>query len=84
MSTTKPTAGAVYRLKADYGVGPGHLPAGADVTVVGVYPPGTAGLGASDEDVVLAQYERPGAPPQTVAISKSRFVSLTRAVSNGR
>lgn len=70
-----------WRLSSDYGVGPGFIPAGSELLVDDVYPPGTPGIGHIDEDTVVAHYARPDANPQTVAVAVSDFVSLCKAVS---
>lgn|GEM_PF-5070982 len=80
MALKKIEPGASYRLVSDYGVGPGSIPAGADLKVTGIYPPGTPGIGYSNEDTVLAEYDRPGAPPQTIAVARSVFSQMVKAV----
>ena len=72
---------SVWRLVRDYGTGNGYVPANSELTVIGVYPPGTPGIGASDEDVVLADYDRPGTAPQTLAVPVSMFSDICKAVS---
>lgn len=42
-----------FRLTIDYGEGVGMIPAGTHVLVLGVHPPGTAGIGAADDDSPL-------------------------------
>lgn len=45
-----------YELTSDYGEGVGMIPAGTRVRVVGVYAPGTPGVGAADSDSPIAQW----------------------------
>jgi hypothetical protein len=73
--------GATYRLKNDFGVGPGSLPAGSDVTVTGIHPPGTAGLGQISEDTVTANYAKPEGGIQTIALGVSDFAERFRKVA---
>jgi len=80
VALTKIEPGASYRLIDDYGFGPGSIPAGADLKVTGIYPPGTPGIGYCVEDTVLAEYERPDGPPQAIAVAKSVFAQMVKAV----
>lgn len=68
-----------WRLVNDFGVGPGFIPAGSELVVSGVHPPGTAGIGYVDEDTVVAHYDRPEAAPQTVALPASLFTTMVKA-----
>jgi hypothetical protein len=77
----KITPNSVWRLSSDFGIGPGFVPAGAELVVDGLYPPGTPGIGHIDEDTVLAHYARPDAGPQTIAVPVSEFSALCKAVS---
>jgi hypothetical protein len=70
-----------WTVSQDCGVGPGYIPAGAELVVSAVYPPGTPGIGHADEDVVMAHYERPDASPQTVAWPVSIFTAACKAAS---
>lgn len=72
---------STWKLVKDFGSGNGYVPAGSEVSVIGVYPPGTPGVGMSDEDTVLASYARPDADPQTIAVPVSMFTTLCKAVS---
>jgi hypothetical protein len=72
--------GQPYALTAEggYGSGVGSVPQGAVVTPFEIVPPGTAGVGYSVEDVVLASYDDtvtlPGAlVNRTLAIAASTF-----------
>jgi hypothetical protein len=49
-------AGCWFELTADYGEGVGMVPAGTRVRVLGVYAPGTPGVGAADSDSPIAQW----------------------------
>ncbi|MFD9941563.1 hypothetical protein ACFWYW_24225 [Nonomuraea sp. NPDC059023] len=73
--------GKPYRLVDDFGVGPGSLPAGAEVVVTGIYPPGTPGIGLSEEDTVLADYTRADDSVQTIAVGVTEFEQRFVAVS---
>lgn len=79
MASVKPKSR--WNLINDFGTGNGHVPAGSALEVIGVYPPGTPGIGESNEDVVLAAYARPGAAPQTIAVPASVFSKICKAVS---
>jgi hypothetical protein len=72
--------GQPYVLTAEggYGSGVGSVPQGSVVTPFETVPPGTAGVGYSVEDVVLANYHDtvtfPGMPvDRTLAIAISTF-----------
>jgi len=56
------------------------VPGGSVLTVRGVYPPGTPGIGYCDEDTVVADYPRPNAAPQSLAFPISKFKALTEKV----
>jgi len=75
------SAGKKFQLIDDFGVGPGMVPAGAEVTVTGVYPPGTPGIGAIDEEIVLATYRNNHNADQVIALGVTQFKSLVREVS---
>lgn len=81
MALTAVSPGSTWRFSVDHGVGPGFVPAGAEVTVTGVYPPGTPGLGASDEDTVLVDYDRSDQAAQSLALPTSLFSKLCKAVA---
>ncbi|MGW0060366.1 hypothetical protein ACWDTT_10610 [Streptosporangium sandarakinum] len=75
------TVGAQYRLRTDFGTGPGMVPAGAVVTVLGIYPPGTPGVGAIDEDTVLCSYHNAYGSTQHLALGVTLFASMFEEVS---
>lgn len=68
----------VLMAEAGYGSGVGSVPKGAVVVPLEIVPPGTAGVGYSTEDVVVASYEDtstfPGyAVSRTLAIAVPLF-----------
>ncbi|MFI6495885.1 hypothetical protein [Nonomuraea typhae] len=73
--------GSTWRFSDDHGFGPGFVPSGAEVIVTGVYPPGTPGLGAADEDTVLVDYDRPDQAAQSLALPVSLFSQLCTVVA---
>ncbi|MFD6934648.1 hypothetical protein ACFWAP_00635 [Streptomyces goshikiensis] len=68
----------VLAVEAGYGSGVGSVPQGAVAVPLEIVPPGTAGVGYTTEDVVVAAYEDSTTVPgytvnRTLAISVSLF-----------
>ncbi|MFK0015744.1 hypothetical protein [Streptomyces sp. NPDC091027] len=70
--------GQRYALTAEggYGSGVGSVPQGAVVTPIEEVPPGTAGVGYSTENVIIATYSDTATLPGT-AIDRTLAVSLS-------
>ncbi|TKK84703.1 hypothetical protein FDA94_29250 [Herbidospora galbida] len=68
-----PAEGDVYELQADFGIGAGSLTAGQQVTVTGVHPPGTPGLGVSNDDQVTADFPEAAGNIRTIALDVPSF-----------
>jgi hypothetical protein len=77
----KPKAGETWQLKDDFGTGPGHMTAGTDVTVSGIHPPGTPGLGFSETDIVTAEFTDAANATRVVALPVPDFVARFKRVS---
>lgn len=71
----------IYELAEDFGIGPGTVTSGQRVMVTGVYPPGTPGLGLSDEDVVTADFVDIDGSPRTLGLPLSEFSARFKAVA---
>ncbi|MEU4534278.1 hypothetical protein AB0G15_05340 [Streptosporangium sp. NPDC023825] len=76
-----PKVDETYKLKADFGSGPGALSAGVTAKVVGIYEPGTPGLGASAEDTVSAELTDADGALRILALPVSQWQELFSKVS---
>lgn len=78
-TTQEFTTGETYGLSSEegHGTGAGAISTGTVVTVVGVVPSGTAGVGVTDDgsDVVLVSFDE-NDTTRTVAIAASEFAGL--------
>ena len=82
MAAKNPAVGDQYRLKRDFGDGPGYLHAGTVVTVTGIHPPGTPGLGLVDKDTVTAEFKTMEGAVRTIALTVPEFTELFQKVAN--
>ncbi|WP_188187623.1 hypothetical protein [Nonomuraea sp. SYSU D8015] len=79
--TIIPEVGETWRLIDDWGVGPGALPAGTEVEILGIYPSGTPGIGYSEYDSVLFQYTCIDGCIRFLALPVPEFVVMFQKVS---
>ncbi|MFI6512984.1 hypothetical protein ACIBCT_35745 [Streptosporangium sp. NPDC050855] len=76
-----PAEGESWQLIDDWGVGPGMLLAGAEVTVLGIYPPGTPGIGYSEHDSAVCQHTGLDGNTRFLALAVPDFIIMFRKVS---
>lgn len=76
---TEPEVGAVYSFNEDFGTGTGLIPAGAQITVLGLYGPGTPGLGYCDCFQVLGEFQYFGST-RYMAMPVDDFLARTTKV----